>query len=138
MKRFIFTILFALLAVTPAVALSGHSAAVSDIFKNTCGKYVQGAQSQGTNAPSVCQDVEAPNKTNPVVHILKAAIEVVSIIVGIAAVIGILAGSLRLILADGDSSAAATARSAIIYSLIGVVVVVLAQSIVVFVLNKIS
>ena len=45
---------------------------------------------------------------------------------GAAAVIGIVVSGLRFILANGDSGSIATARSGLIFSLVGVVVVILA------------
>jgi hypothetical protein len=77
------------------------------------------------------------NGTNPVIRILKAAINVVSYIAGIAAIIGIIASGLRLILAGGDANAAASARTGLTYSLVGIAIVAIAQIIVAFVLNRV-
>jgi hypothetical protein len=136
MKRLLLIFTFVSLLAAPQLALVGSAGAVN-IFENTCDKYSQKATSQGTNAPSVCQDVGAQQTKNPIIRIIKAAIEVISYVVGIAAVIGILASALRMITANGDSNAIATARTGLIYCLIGVVVVSLSQLIVVFVLDKV-
>jgi hypothetical protein len=79
---------------------------------------------------------QAGNDTNPIIRILKAAILVISYIAGIAAIIGIVVSGFRLIVSGGDSNATASARTGLVYSLIGVAVVALAQIIVIFVLNR--
>lgn len=68
--------------------------------------------------------------------VIKAIINILSTIVGIASVIMIIIGGFRFITAAGDSSRVASARSSIIYALVGIAIVVLAQSLVKFVLNK--
>jgi hypothetical protein len=123
-------LLIVFLAV-PVPIVAGHSQAV-DIFKHTCDSY------SGANAPDVCQDVQAQKgvSTNPIIKIFKAAINIITYVVGIAAIIGIVVSGLRFILANGDSNAVASARTGLIYSLIGIAVAVLAQTIVKFVLDK--
>lgn len=116
----------------PSFAVQGHSAAVN-VF-NRCGA---GSQ-DGT--PTVCTDGNKGevSKTNPIIDIVKIIIKVLSYVIGVAAVIGIIVSGLRFITANGDSNAVNTARSGLIYSLIGIAVVVFAQVIVAFVLNKLS
>lgn len=65
-------------------------------------------------------------------------IQIFSIIVGFISVVMVIIGGLRYITANGDSSAAASARSTIVYALIGLVVVAIAQVLVHFVLFKTS
>lgn len=65
-------------------------------------------------------------------------VNILSIVVGVAAVIMIIIAGLRFITANGDSNQIASARTAIIYALVGLVVVALAQTIVKFVLDKIT
>ncbi len=57
-------------------------------------------------------------------------------IVGIVAVIMIIIGGLKYITSGGDSSNISSAKSTILYAIIGLVVVALSQVIVRFVLNK--
>lgn len=70
-------------------------------------------------------------------NVLGAVINLLTTIVGVAAVIMIIISGLRFITSGGDSSKVASAKSALIYAIIGVVVVVLAQTIVHFVIVKI-
>lgn len=132
---------YALLAIAtlmtlalPVLFFSGQTSAV-DIFNKTCGDYA----TQGGKTPVACQDVAAQQADggNPIIKIITAAISVLSFIIGAAAVIGVLVSSIRLIIANGDSSSVASARNGLIYSIIGVIVAVLAQVLVVFVLSKV-
>ncbi len=68
-------------------------------------------------------------------NIIKVAIQILSVIAGVAAVIMIVVGGLRYITSGGDASKVAGAKSAIIYALVGLVIVALAQIIVRFVLQ---
>ena len=58
--------------------------------------------------------------------------------VGIVAVIMIIVGGFKYITSGGESSKVSGAQSTILYAVVGLVVVVLAQIIVHFVLNKTS
>ena len=122
------------LLLVPALAVTSQAGAV-DIFSN-CGHNTAG----GT--PDVCSEVSAQGanngKNNPIVKIIKTAIDIMSYIVGIAAIIGIVVSALRMVTSGGDANAAASARTGLVYSLIGVAVTALAQTIVVFVLDKIK
>jgi hypothetical protein len=57
-------------------------------------------------------------------------------VVGIIAVVMIIVGGLRYITSAGNDTGVAAAKKTILYALIGLVVVALAQIIVQFVLNK--
>jgi hypothetical protein len=85
-----------------------------------------------------CKDVAAQNGTNPVVKIIKTVINIVSYIGGAAAIIALIVSALRMILSNGDANSVTAARNGILYSLIGIGVIVLAQAIVVFVLDKVK
>jgi len=70
--------------------------------------------------------------------IIKTILEILSIAIGVAAVVMIMVAGLRFITAGGDSSKIAGAKNSIIYAIIGLVIVIAAQSIVFFVLSKAS
>jgi hypothetical protein len=117
----------------PVFVASGHTAAV-DIFKDC------GAGNSNYN-PDVCQatDVQKNNNSkDPIINIIKIAIDVLSFIIGIAAVITIVVSGIRMIVSGGDSNAVASARTGLIYALVGIAIVILAQTLVVFVLDKVS
>lgn len=71
-------------------------------------------------------------------NILKTVLEILSVVIGIAAVVMIMVAGLRFITAGGDASKIAGAKNSIIYAIIGLVIVVAAQGVVFFVLNNIS
>ncbi len=68
--------------------------------------------------------------------IIKLAVNLLSLIVGVAAVIMIIIGGLKYITSQGESSNTASAKSTILYAVIGLIVVALAQFIVRFTLNR--
>jgi hypothetical protein len=72
-----------------------------------------------------------------VTKIVKAAIQILTLIAGIAAVIMIIVAGLKFITSGGDSSAVSSAKNSLIYALVGIVVVALSQIIVHFVLGKV-
>lgn len=79
-------------------------------------------------------DTAKPTKT--VNDLIAQGINIFSVIVGIVAVVMILVGGFRYITSSGDSAKLTSARNTIVYALIGLVIVVFAQFIVKFVLDK--
>lgn len=71
-------------------------------------------------------------------QLLARIINILSIIVGVVAVVMIIVGGLRYITSGGDSSKVGTAKTTIIYAIVGLVIVALAQLVVHFVLNESS
>lgn len=69
--------------------------------------------------------------------ILSTVINIFSLIVGVVAVIMVILGGLRYITSGGDTSNTKAARDTIIYALVGLVIVALAQVIVRFVLKQV-
>jgi hypothetical protein len=131
MKRFLLILITLITFSAPVLVTTGTAAAV-DVFQSCNG---------AGSGSAVCQDAgsqEGNNgNNNPVIKIIKAAINVLSYIIGAAAIIGLVVSGIRLMTAGGDSQAVASARSAAIYSLIGIAVVILAQALVAYVLNKV-
>ncbi len=75
---------------------------------------------------------------NPIIRVIKNITNVVSAIVGIAAVIMIIVGGMSMMLAGGDSQKFANGRNTVLYAVIGIVVVVLAQALVRFILSRVG
>lgn len=67
--------------------------------------------------------------------LLNTVINIFSLVVGVIAVIMIIVGGLRYITSGGDSGKVSAAKTTIIYALVGLVIVALAQLIVHFVLS---
>lgn len=78
-----------------------------------------------------------PGKTS-FYSIIKKAINALSIVVGIVTVFMIILSGFQFITSGGNSNAVSKARSALVYSAIGLLVVALAQFIVHFVLNNVG
>lgn len=70
--------------------------------------------------------------------ILTTIINLFSLLVGVVSVIMIIFGGFRYITSGGNDSSVASAKNTIIYAIIGLVIVALAQFIVRFVLSKVT
>lgn len=64
-------------------------------------------------------------------------VNVLSVIIGIIAVIAIILGGAKYITSGGDSGKVSSAKNTVIYALVGLIIVALAQVIVRFVLSKV-
>jgi hypothetical protein len=89
----------------------------------------------GTGGP--CQPGNTANGATKIQDIVTTIVNIFSVIVGIVAVIMIIYGGFKYITSGGDSGNITSAKNTIIYAIIGLVVVALAQFIVQFVLNKV-
>ena len=80
---------------------------------------------------------DAPTGPTPQ-KLIRTALNLLSLVAGVIAVIMLIVGGLKYITSGGDSNAAASARNTILYAIVGIVVVAFAQVIVKFVLKKAS
>lgn len=95
-----------------------------------------GANLQFTEGGASCQGGDdATAKFN---QIIKVVINLLSVIVGIVAVIMIIVGGLRYITSGGSDTSVTSAKNTILYAVIGLIIVALAQVLVRFVLRKIT
>ncbi len=113
---------------------AGVAMAVTDeqLFGDVCSK---------TPDASVCKDKTiaqdgADNSVYGPDGILSKGADVVTIVVGIAAVIVIIIGGFQFITGVGDPAKISEGRNAIVYALIGLAVAVMAQVVIKFVINK--
>jgi len=81
---------------------------------------------------------QTTNGTNKINSFIGTIINVFTAIVGVVAVIMIVVGGFQYITSGGDSGKISTAKNTIIYALIGLIFVALAQVFVQFVLNKLT
>jgi uncharacterized membrane protein YgcG len=88
----------------------------------------------GTNNASGATDSADAGATLD--HTIENVINLISLVVGIIAVIFIVLGGLKYITSGGNSDKTKSAKDTILYALIGLVIVALAQVIVQFVLDK--
>lgn len=81
----------------------------------------------------------APSGGGPTVQsTITVVINILSILVGVTAVIMIIIGGFRYITSGGDSTATSGAKNTILYAIIGLVIVAMAQVIVRFVINQVT
>jgi uncharacterized membrane protein YuzA (DUF378 family) len=112
----------------------------SAVTPNSATRYVALIGQNSVNA--ACQGISlsgnpcSTKSGNSIDNLLGTIISILSIVVGIIAVIMIIVGGLKFITSGGEASKTASARSTIIYAIIGIAVAVLAQLLVHFVLNK--
>jgi len=111
------------LLVTPAAVL-----AQSDPLEAGC--------EQGAQNSSLCQDSGDPEGIVGPDGILTQVIQILTMIVGIAAVIMIIIGGLKYILSAGDSANTESAKNTILYAVIGLAIALAAQAIVTFVIRR--
>ncbi len=82
-------------------------------------------------------DAATPSSGSQIDKIVKQVITILSIIVGILAVIFIILGGAKYITSAGDAAKISSAKNTVIYALVGLIVVALSQVIVRFVLGKV-
>ncbi len=122
-----------LLAIVSALglltlALPVHAA---DVVGGACGV-------PGASGSSICSSTGATNPVSGSGGVLMQAINLIAIGGGIAAVIVIIVAGVRFITSNGDPNNVTAARNTILYAVIGLVVIVVSRSIVVFVINYIN
>ncbi|MFA5004361.1 MAG: pilin [Candidatus Saccharimonadales bacterium] len=81
-----------------------------------------------------CKTSNGPSLTN----VVRTVINVLSTIIGVVAVIMIIVAGLRYVTSGGDSNGVSGAKNTLIYAIVGLVIVAMAQFIVQFVLQKTS
>ncbi len=123
-----------LLAILMVVSFSGGTIALSGVAAADASTDAARQQAclgaGGTWSGGTC------THTGPDLNkIIKAVVNLLSVIVGILAVIMIMVGGFRYVTSGGDSSSLSSAKNTIIYAVIGLVIVALAQVLVHFVLD---
>jgi hypothetical protein len=138
-KLFLVTTLAGLLAVPialPATTLAAHGGA--HIQQGLC----KGADELSIGLPTgeECKELgrgEGAN-TGSLNRLITQIINIISVIVAIVAVIMLIFGGFRYITSGGASDKVKGAKDTILYALIGLVIVALAQTVVKFVVNKLT
>ncbi len=127
LKRIIFSIIATLgLAVPFAMPVAVHA---QDVDRNlSCGAQL--------NFDPDCEQETGDVAEGRVNSIVTNVINILSLVVGVAAVIMIMIGGMRYITSNGDSGQVGNAKNTILYAIVGLIVVALAQVIVRFVVNK--
>ncbi len=132
-KNFIFRLYLIIFFFASPLILIPTKVNAVNILNGACNN------SNAASRPSVCSDNS--NGTNPLFGphgIITTVVQFLTILVGIAAVITIIIAGLRFVLAMGDSNTASTARNAILYAVIGLIIALVSQALITFVLNKVN
>lgn len=117
-------------ALTPALVSAQNNDATQGGLE--CGAQLQFEQD------AACGAIDTGATSDDVNNVITLAINIISIIVGVVAVIMIVFGGFKYITSNGDSGAVSGAKNTILYAIIGLIVVALAQIIVRFVLTTVS
>ncbi len=119
-----------ILAPLAIPAVVSAAATPNNITKGLC----DGVTDATGNAGQGCYTTD-PNGQGSLKALAARIISIISIIVGIVAVIMIIYGGFRYITSGGDSGRVGNAKNTLIYAIIGLIIVALAQFLVHFVLT---
>jgi cytochrome bd-type quinol oxidase subunit 2 len=136
MKKILLTLVIAISYLLPTLMLAGTAAALTcsgDMTNLTAKQQIQCGACGAAGSESSCNPAAAPGTVDDTI---KTVINLLSIAVGVVAVIMIIIGGLRYITSAGSPEQAKGARNTILYAIIGLVIVAMAQVIVRFVLKN--
>jgi hypothetical protein len=118
MKKLLVIITMLVTLLVPAVAFAGPAESAKS---QVC---------QGLTNTITGSSCDASGAQTTLKGIMKTVLNILSWVAGIAAIIMIVIAGLKYITSGGDSSSIASAKSTLIYAIVGVIVVVSAQLIV--------
>lgn len=127
------SLVFATVLAMPALASAQAVSSNPNIQDSLC---TGAADLQFQDSSSTSCEEAAGGSGQQVNKLVGQIINIFSIVVGIVAVIMIIYGGFRYITSGGDSGNVTNAKNTILYAIIGLVIVALAQFIVKFVLGK--
>lgn len=125
MKRLLASLLLLCVLSFGAIFLAPMPEAFADSKSQVC---------EGVNAAA--GSTGCTDGTSDINNIITVFLNLFSVIIGIVAVVMIMVGGYKYITANGDSSNITSAKHTIIYALVGLVIVAMAQFMVQFVLDK--
>lgn len=123
------TLVLAMPLAVPALVSAQTSGANDLADKAACGADLN------VDPDAACTQ-DAGEATTKVNNIIRLVINIFSLVVGVVSVIMIILGGLKYITSGGESGNITGAKNTILYAIIGLVVVALAQIVVKFVLAK--
>jgi hypothetical protein len=128
MKKFLLIGLTALSLLIGVVALVHAEPALAAAKDEICA---------GVGAASGGSGCSTPKDSPTVNSVINTVINILSVFVGIVAVIMIIFAGFKYVTSGGDSSKISSAKNALIYAVVGLVVAALAQVIVRYVVNQV-
>lgn len=121
-------------AIAVSLCLLGSGSAVSAAAYNP---YDQLCRQTAASSSDVCHT----NGSDPVTGnngVLRKVSSIIALIAGIAAVIIIIVSAIQLVTSGGNAQQASTARLALIGALVGLIIIMVAQSIILLVLSRVK
>jgi len=88
------------------------------------------------SASAVCNDKSNQRAISGTNGIIITVVDVISFIAGISAVILLIVAGIRFVVSGGDANSVQQARSSVIGVLVGIAIIVLARSLIVYVVNR--
>ena len=127
LRHKIVTFMFMLMSILgPTVALGPSPAYAACGGSNTPkGQVLRGVGQAGSNCSS-----------GDITRVLRAVVNIISIIVGVAAIIMVVWSGFKYVTSNGDANRIGSAKNTLIYALVGLAIAALAQFLVHFVLNQ--
>lgn len=124
MKRTLLATITLLTLFIGGLSFGSHAAAFN-VFGPAC---------QGAGGAAACQS----NGSDPITHAISRIVRIVSIIAGIGAIIVITVAGIMYVTAHGEANQINAAKTAIIYSFVGLVIIILAQPIIAFIIERVT
>lgn len=128
MKKFAAVVAVFALAIGVVSLVPAAASAIDLLPDTTC-------HSRAADAPAC--DPDGSDNITGTDGIIQRATNLISIVAGIAAVIGIIIGGFMFVTAGGDSGRIGTAKKTITYSVVGLIIIALARTIIVFVISRV-
>jgi hypothetical protein len=133
MKKIIVAIALAVGLLAPAAFVASPAPVYADAFSNSNAKSQACSGITGNEASGNCA---TPGKS--IDNIIRTVINFLSALIGTVAVVMIVVGGFKYITSGGDSGKVAGAKSTLVYAVIGLVIVAMAQFIAQFVLKEVT
>jgi cytochrome bd-type quinol oxidase subunit 2 len=133
-KKYTAILLASIAMAVPVAVLAPVAVYAQDDSPEITGPLCSGVEFEFNTDGGDCGSVDGSG--DKLTTIIKTVINILSVIVGVVAVVMIIFGGLKYITSGGDSSNVSSAKNTIIYAIVGLVIVALAQFIVRFVLDK--
>ena len=125
--------LTALMGLSLLIATAGPAIpANAALFEGSVNQACQGTQLEESDSSS-CDGTRTDNR---VADILRLVLNIFSWVTGVIAIIMIIIGGLKYITSGGDSAGVNSAKNTLLYAVIGLVIVAMAQILVRFVVKK--
>lgn len=126
------------LAAPVALPASAAYAVIGDCPGGIGNSLNEGVNAAVTGNEGECATPTSGGQSNSLADIAKKIVNLLSVVVGVVAVIMIIVGGFRYITSGGESSNVSGAKNTLIYAIVGLIIVALAQFIVHFVLSNVG